>query len=86
MPVERHCVVCGIGSHKVKWGNTLGDHVACDSHTPAEVKKAVDKISPPVSVAAAPVKVAPVATSKTPPTPPAPVSSSAVGHTDAVKK
>jgi len=42
-PVQRYCVVCGIGSHRTTWLKGLGNEVACDSHSPEEIKAAVEK-------------------------------------------
>lgn len=37
--VEKFCVVCGIGSHRIDWQDAA--QPACDKHSEAEVAKAV---------------------------------------------
>lgn len=37
----KFCVVCGAGSHREDW-QKAAKYVACDNHTPAEVKAASD--------------------------------------------
>lgn len=39
---QKACVVCGLGSHRTQWVKTLGEYVACDHHSDAEIKEHVD--------------------------------------------
>lgn len=43
--VERFCVVCGAGSHRLDWQSR--DNPSCDSHTQAEVAAALQAKSKP---------------------------------------
>jgi hypothetical protein len=45
-PVERFCVVCGMGSHRTDWLKQKGDFVACDSHSDEEFAKAITAKTP----------------------------------------
>lgn len=52
-PVEKFCVVCGLGSHRVDWQSR--DNPACDGHTQAEVAAAIQAKAPkPTKPVAAP--------------------------------
>ncbi len=42
--VEKFCVVCGQGSHRLDWQSR--DNPACDTHSTDEVKAALAKLSP----------------------------------------
>jgi hypothetical protein len=59
----QYCVVCGQGSHRTDWKNKVGDAVACDGHSVADMNKAI---------ADAKQTVAPATPPKTPRAPPAP--------------
>jgi hypothetical protein len=65
---EKACIVCGKGSHRTDWINKGEDYVACDNHTPAEIKKALDASKPAVVPIDKPTK--PI----DPPKPPTPVA------------
>jgi len=43
-PVEKYCIVCGQGSHRLDWQSR--DNPSCDQHSPSEVQAALAKLKP----------------------------------------
>lgn len=61
-PSEKFCVVCGAGSHRLDWQDKKNP--SCDSHSQAEVMKAVSAktpviVSPPPAVPVGPPQATP---------------------------
>lgn len=54
VPVEKFCIVCGQGSHRLDWQSR--DNPSCDSHSPEEVKAALAKLKPSPAPAASGTK------------------------------
>jgi hypothetical protein len=52
-PLQKYCVVCGMGSHRADWQSKTGA-VACDWHTKDEVSAALAKLNPTPPPAPAP--------------------------------
>ena len=40
--VEKFCIVCGQGSHRLDWQSR--DNPTCDTHSPDEVKAAIARL------------------------------------------
>jgi hypothetical protein len=43
MAQTKYCVVCGAASNRETWENSVDGFVACDGHSPAQVRASVDK-------------------------------------------
>jgi len=51
--VEKYCIVCGQGSHRLDWQSK--DNPTCDTHTSTEIQAALAKLKPsPVPAASKP--------------------------------
>jgi hypothetical protein len=68
--IEKKCVVCGAGSHRLDWQGL--DFPSCEAHTPAEYKEAMaalhlaqaNKQGPPPTPAQPPLATPPAAVPK----------------------
>ncbi len=71
-PVEKYCIVCGQGSHRLDWQSR--DNPSCDTHAPSEVQAALAKLgttkptsSQPTPAPAASKTPTPIGPSSNPP-------------------